>query len=151
MRRVPRFACQLAALVAASTGASACGHVSVGVSTNGLPAHTTSSILRLPDGITKFQIAYGDSVFHHTDCRRCHGTAGAGSPDGPSVRSAQVASSVDSVRALIKIITNGVRVEDFRNGSYRLPMPPRGGTEPPLTDGQVRAVAAYIWSLSHKH
>jgi mono/diheme cytochrome c family protein len=29
-------------------------------------------------------------------------------------------------------------------------MQPRGGNQNPLTDEQVRAVAAYVYSLSHK-
>jgi hypothetical protein len=31
---------------------------------------------------------------------------------------------------------------------YRSPMPPNGGSQ--LTPGQSKAVAAYVWALSHK-
>jgi mono/diheme cytochrome c family protein len=44
---------------------------------------------------------------------------------------------------IAKTITDGVP----QPKEYRSPMPPMGGSQ--LTDDQVKAVAAYVWSLSH--
>jgi mono/diheme cytochrome c family protein len=42
------------------------------------------------------------------------------------------------------VITNGVP----QPKQYRSPMPPMGGTQ--LNPQQASAVAAYVWSLSHR-
>jgi mono/diheme cytochrome c family protein len=49
-----------------------------------------------------------------------------------------------SYPGIAKTITEGVS----QPKQYRSPMPPMGGAE--LTPGQVKAVAAYVWTLSHR-
>jgi mono/diheme cytochrome c family protein len=44
---------------------------------------------------------------------------------------------------IAKTITDGV----MQPKEYRSPMPPMGGAQ--LTDDQVKALAAYVWSMSH--
>jgi mono/diheme cytochrome c family protein len=49
-----------------------------------------------------------------------------------------------SYAAITKTITDGVS----QPKQFRSPMPPMGGAQ--LSAEQVSAVAAYVWSLSHK-
>jgi mono/diheme cytochrome c family protein len=49
-----------------------------------------------------------------------------------------------SYAGIKKTIINGVS----QPKKYRSPMPPMGGAQ--LTPDQVSAVAAYVWSLSHR-
>jgi mono/diheme cytochrome c family protein len=44
---------------------------------------------------------------------------------------------------ITKTITDGVP----QPKEYRSPMPPMGGAQ--LTDDQVKALGAYVWSMSH--
>jgi mono/diheme cytochrome c family protein len=50
----------------------------------------------------------------------------------------------------VRLITSGVPADSIHDKSHRLAMQPRGGNQHPLTDEQIRAVAAYVFSLSHK-
>ena len=49
-----------------------------------------------------------------------------------------------SFESLVASVTDGVPAEKSSSGT---PMPPRGGGS--ITDDQVQAVAAYVWTLSH--
>ena len=48
-----------------------------------------------------------------------------------------------SLQSITEIITNGV--PNLKN--FRQPMPPLGGAQ--LSQDQVKAVAAYVWAISH--
>ena len=48
-----------------------------------------------------------------------------------------------SLPSITQIITNGVP----NPKNYRQPMPPMGGAQ--LSPSEVKAVAAYVWSISH--
>ena len=50
-----------------------------------------------------------------------------------------------SLAAIAATIDKGVVKPKHADGA----MPPRGGA--PLTDADVKAVAAYVWALSHQH
>jgi len=101
-------------------------------------------------GITLQLIARGDSVFHASSCTDCHGQRAKGSPHGPDLTSGQFAQTDGSYEQIVKIITTGVPEDSIVNPTYPEPMPARGGGKPPLTDEQIRALAAYVYSLSHK-
>ena len=47
-------------------------------------------------------------------------------------------------------LPTGVTKEEMKDQTRRFPMRARGGVQPLLTDEQVKAVAAYVWSISHK-
>jgi mono/diheme cytochrome c family protein len=90
-------------------------------------------------------IARGDSVYHGAgNCYACHGSSAQGSV-GPNLTDAEWIHSKGTLEEIAALITNGVPKEQSKSG---IPMPPKGGGT--LTDEDVRAVAAYVYSLSHK-
>jgi mono/diheme cytochrome c family protein len=50
---------------------------------------------------------------------------------------------------IVHIITEGIPADSIKDKSHRFPMRARGGQAPLLTDDQVHAIAAYVYSLSH--
>jgi glucose/arabinose dehydrogenase/mono/diheme cytochrome c family protein len=112
----------------------------------GVAAATES--LPVPNGATKEMVALGDRIYHGqvggATCVGCHGAAGTGTTLGPNLTHTQWLWGDGSYRSIVKTITAGVPEPK----QYRSPMPPMGGAQ--LTDDQVRAVAAYIWGLSHR-
>lgn len=99
-------------------------------------------------GPTPKQIALGDSIFHGLvaggTCSACHGQDAKGTAVAPDLTDQQWLNGDGSYDFLVKTITNGVP----NPKQHPAPMPPKGGA--PLTDDQVKAVAAYEYSLSHK-
>jgi mono/diheme cytochrome c family protein len=77
-------------------------------------------------------------------CTGCHGENAQGTPLGPDLTGKKWLWSDGSYHGITKTITDGVS----QPKQYRSPMPPNGGAQ--LTADQVSAVAAYIWSLSHR-
>ena len=103
--------------------------------------------LSVPAGATQEMVALGDRIYHGQvgggSCTGCHGSEGKGTPLGPDLTDQKWLWSDGSYAAIAKTITDGVA----QPKEYRSPMPPMGGAQ--LTDDQVKAVAAYVWSLSH--
>jgi mono/diheme cytochrome c family protein len=99
-------------------------------------------------GGTPQQIALGDSIFHGQvgggTCSACHGQDAKGTAVAPDLTDSQWLNGDGSYQFLVNTITNGVP----QPKQHPAPMPPKGGA--PLTDDQVKAVAAYEYSLSHK-
>jgi mono/diheme cytochrome c family protein len=97
---------------------------------------------------TPQQIALGDSIFHGQvgggTCSACHGQDAKGTAVAPDLTDSQWLNGDGSYQFLVKTITEGVPTPK----QHPAPMPPKGGA--PLTDDQVKAVAAYEYSLSHK-
>src|SRR5262249_18910798 len=77
-------------------------------------------------------------------CSGCHGDSGQGSALGPGLTGKTWLWSDGSIAGIAKTITDGVAEPK----KYRAPMPPFGGAQ--LTPEQVKALAAYVWTLSHK-
>ena len=92
-------------------------------------------------------VELGDRIYHGqvggAACTACHGEHGQGSPLGPDLTGKKWLWGDGSLEAIAKTITDGVP----QPKQYRSPMPPMGGAE--LSPDQVRALAAYIWSISH--
>jgi glucose/arabinose dehydrogenase/mono/diheme cytochrome c family protein len=103
--------------------------------------------LSVPAGATQEMVALGDRIYHGqvggASCTGCHGSSGAGTPLGPDLTDKKWLWSDGSYAGIAKTITDGV----MQPKEYRSPMPPMGGAQ--LTDDQVKALAAYVWSLSH--
>src|SRR6476469_2323090 len=98
-----------------------------------------------PAGVTPAMIAQGDSIFHSAgNCYACHGANAQGAV-GPNLTDAEWIHSDGSYDAIVKQITTGVPKEESKSG---IAMPPKGGST--ITDDAVKAVAAYVYSLSHK-
>ena len=100
---------------------------------------------RRPAGVTDSAIARGRELFHESArCSGCHGVAGRGSDWGPNITGALWLHGPGTYESLIEQVKHGVPASRSYTGEG---MPPRGVV--PLTEDAVRAVAAYVWSISH--
>ncbi|MFQ5703341.1 MAG: c-type cytochrome [Gemmatimonadales bacterium] len=97
----------------------------------------------LPAGVTPKMIADGEALFKGAGtCFACHGQEAKGVPNlGADLTDKEWVHGDGSYKAIVKTITEGTQA---KTGAV---MPPKGGGA--LTDAQVKAVAAYVWSLSH--
>ncbi len=103
-----------------------------------------------PPQVTKANIALGDSLFNSGACQRCHGKGGVGAANAPALDGKKwLQAKTGSYDEIVKIITDGVAQTAIKEPTHRFPMRARGGPMN-LTDPQVQAVAAYVWTLSHK-
>src|SRR4051794_18315048 len=106
---------------------------------------TTSPAAAQTSAATPAVIAQGDSIFHGKgNCYACHGANAQGAV-GPNLTDAEWIHSDGSYDAIVKQVTTGVTKEESKSG---IPMPAKGGST--ITDDEVKAVAAYVHSLSHK-
>ena len=93
-------------------------------------------------------VALGAQIYHGqvggAACTGCHGQNGQGTVLGPDLTGKKWLWGDGSYAAIAKTITDGVS----QPKQFRSPMPPMGGAQ--LSADQVSAVAAYVWSISHK-
>lgn len=101
----------------------------------------------IPPGSSAEQVALGKKVFEGevggATCAGCHGADGIGSPVGAVLNTSSWLWSDGSLEGITKVIRTGVEEPKQHAGA----MPPMGGVD--LSDDNVKAVAAYVWSLSH--
>jgi mono/diheme cytochrome c family protein len=142
---------------AATVIAIAACHKTGTMNTAASPAASQNSVAAkpaangLPAGVTAMMVAQGDSLFHARSCRNCHGMDAKGSRGGPDLTSGDFMHVSGSYEDFVKIITTGIPREEIKDSTHHNPMPARGGGRPaPLTDDQIKDVAAYVYSLSHK-
>ena len=94
------------------------------------------------------QVALGDSIFHGQvaggTCTACHGQDAKGTAVAPNLTDSEWLNGDGSYDFIVQTITTGVP----KPKQHPAPMPPKGGAS--LTDEQVKAAAAYVYSLSHK-
>ena len=91
-------------------------------------------------------IATGDSIFHKGNCVRCHGADAKGGPRAANLTDNQWSQISGTYPEIVQLITDGVPAEKIKiPGAF--PMRPRGGAN--LTDDKIKAVTAYVYSLSH--
>lgn len=103
------------------------------------------AVAQAPAAVTPAAIAQGDSIYHGKgNCYACHGANAEGTV-GPNLTDAEWIHSDGSYDAVVKQITTGVTAAESKS---KVPMPPKGGAQ--ITDDEVKAVAAYVYSLSHK-
>ena len=115
------------------------------MSTLALVLSVRPAAAQAPAGVTPAAIAKGDTIFHKSgNCYACHGANGEGAV-GPNLTDATWIHSDGSYDAIVKQITTGVPQNESKSG---IVMPPKGGAN--ISDDEVKAVAAYVWSLSHK-
>ena len=109
-----------------------------------LLAQTTSTKGSSPP-ITPALVTRGDSVYHGPgNCYACHGTRGEGLV-GPNLTDSEWIHSKGTYEEIVTQINDGVPKEKSKTG---IPMPPKGGST--ISDEDVKAVAAYVLSLSQK-
>jgi mono/diheme cytochrome c family protein len=90
-------------------------------------------------------IARGDAVYHGPgNCYACHGSKGEGLV-GPNLTDSEWIHSKGTLEEIEAQINHGVSKEEAKSG---IPMPPKGGST--ISDEDVKACAAYVYSLSQK-
>jgi mono/diheme cytochrome c family protein len=136
--------------LAAAIFAAGCHH-SHGAAGGAMAAPAAPS---MPAGVTAELIARGDSIYNSPNpqgqpmsCARCHGPKGDGGTNGPSLTTGPWLHGGRAPANLTRIITNGMP-RDSINASRRFPMNARGGQQANLSDAQISALAAYVWSIS---
>jgi mono/diheme cytochrome c family protein len=109
------------------------------------PAVAAAQADSLPPGVTKEMVTKGKSVFLGAGlCLACHGQDGKG-VIGPNLTDQTWLHIDGSYDAIITQILSGVDASQSKTGQI---MPPKGGSA--ISDADVKAVAAYVWTLSHK-
>lgn len=99
--------------------------------------------------ITPQMIAEGDSIFHGQKagglCYTCHGPDAKGTQLAPPLGQHKWLTGDGSYNFIVKRVTEGM---PSPTPPYTAPMPPMGGAQ--LSADQIKAVSAYVYSLSHK-
>jgi mono/diheme cytochrome c family protein len=99
----------------------------------------------LPAGVTAEVIAKGKELFQGSGlCMACHGMDGKGSV-GPDLTDTLWLHHKGTYEEILAQVIRGIPGEESKSGAV---MPPRGGSA--LSDDEIRAVAAYVWSLSRR-
>ena len=99
----------------------------------------------VPEGATQAMVDKGNEIYHKSGlCYACHGQDAKGLV-GPNLTDDVWIHNKGTFSELIAQINKGVPKEESKSG---LPMPAKGGST--ISDDDVKAVAAYVWSLSHK-
>jgi mono/diheme cytochrome c family protein len=98
-----------------------------------------------PPGVTDSAIVWGQHLFHGSaGCSTCHGEGGRGTDRGPNITGAIWLHGPGTYESIIEQVRHGVPASRSYTGEG---MPPRGNV--PMSEEAVRAVAAYVWSISH--
>jgi mono/diheme cytochrome c family protein len=96
----------------------------------------------LPPGVTQEVLARGKGLFNGAGlCMACHGPTGKGMT-GPDLTDSTLLHYDGSYEELIKVVTSGIDDKASKTGQI---MPAKGGSA--MSDDEVKAVAAYVWSL----
>ena len=97
--------------------------------------------------ITAAEVALGDSIFHGQTaggtCFTCHGQDAKGTTLAPDLSDKTWIDGDGTYNYIVERVTTGVP----QPKQHPAPMPPMGGAS--LSQAQVHAVAAYVYSLSH--
>ena len=101
--------------------------------------------MNLPDGVTAAMVSEGEALFTGQGiCFTCHMAGGVGGPLAPDLTDDEWLNIDGSYESIVQNIITGVpEPKEFTGGI----MLPRGGSS--ITDDQVRAVGAYVWTLSN--
>lgn len=98
----------------------------------------------LPPGVTPAMVRAGAEIYAgQGNCVRCHGEQGQGTEEGPQLTAGQWKLGSGDYDWLIHITRHSGIAAWGRDGD---PTPMRGPTL--LSDEAVRAVAAYVWTIS---
>ncbi len=108
-------------------------------------ADTTPPKLKRPTPVTDSAIARGRALFHGAaNCSACHGIEGVGTDSGAPLAQGIWLHGEDSYDAIVSRVVHGIPRSVSTRGTA---MPMRGWN--PLSDQEVRDVAAYVWTISH--
>lgn len=113
--------------------------LSIGGTKAGFAQSATDS---LPTGVTQEMITRGKTIFTGAGvCFACHGMAAEG-VSGPSLTDSVWIHNRGEYDKIVQLILVGIDAKASKSGVV---MPPRGGSA--INDADLRAVAAYVWSL----
>jgi len=111
-------------------------------------ANPAAAVGAVPLGYTAEQVALGSRIYRGIErsgtCQGCHGPDGKGTTRAPALTGPDWLWTDGSVSAIATIVKSGVPSPQQYPGA----MPARGGA--PLSDSDVDAVAAYVWTFGHK-
>ena len=93
-----------------------------------------------PAGATAEMVTAGQQTFS-TICAACHGPDAKGTQLAPNLTDAEWINIDGTYAAMQNLVKTGVPTPK----QFPSPMPPMGGGN--LSDDQIKAVAAYVWSL----
>ena len=108
------------------------------------PGARMSGRQELPPGVTAEKIATGKDLFQTEKCAACHGTDANGKPrmtDSLTDTTWEFAEG-GAYPALVKVLTEGLTPAQTKGLTMR------NAVISKLSDEQVQALAAYVWSLS---
>ncbi len=106
-------------------------------------AAEVASSIELPEGATPAMVAEGETLYMGGGiCFTCHMEGGVGGPNAPDLTDQEWLNIDGSFESIVSNIMTGVPVPKEFPGL----MLPKGGA--PITDEQVRALGAYVWTLS---
>lgn len=136
----------LASAIACSSGENAGGADTPQAATPSAAAPAAPAGPLAEASITPQLVALGDSVFHGQAaggiCFTCHMQKGQGGALAPNLADAQWINGDGSLDFIQNVVRNGVP----QPKQYPAPMPAFGQS---LSEEQLRAVTAYVYSLSH--
>ena len=142
-----RRTCASLIVLTAAISLAACHRSATGGAASGGGAMTKAAT---PAAVTPANVAMGDSIFNNGSCQRCHGMKGIGAANAPALDGAKwLQLKTGSFDEIVGIITTGVPAAAIKDPAHKNPMNPRGGRMN-LTDPQIQAVAAYVYSLAHR-
>jgi mono/diheme cytochrome c family protein len=99
--------------------------------------------LDFPEGVTAEMVTAGEAIFTGAGiCYTCHMPGGVGGPLAPNLTDQEWINTDGSYDGIVETVTNGVAEPQQHPGI----MLPKGGSN--ISDEEVRAVSAYVWSLS---
>jgi mono/diheme cytochrome c family protein len=105
---------------------------------------TAAGAGQLPPGVTAQMVQEGNQIYHQQGiCFTCHGQNATGGPLAPALNDQQWIHITGEYEEIVNIIRTGVP----NPRQYPAAMPPMGGAT--LNDNQLRAVSAYVYSISH--
>jgi mono/diheme cytochrome c family protein len=108
-------------------------------------APAAAQATKLPAGVTPAMITKGKTVFTSSGlCFACHGMDAKGTV-GPNLTDQTWIHGKGTYPEIVQIVTTGIPVELTKLGKGA--MQPKGGSQ--ISEDDVKAVAAYVWSLSN--
>ncbi len=110
------------------------------------PSELASGTAERPAGVTDMMVQEGAQIYAGAGiCAACHGPDAKGAV-GPDLTDTEWLVGNGEYEQLVDQIVKGVSADEATNELGAI-MPPKGGAA--ITEAQVRAVAAYVWTLSH--
>jgi len=106
-------------------------------------AQMAAENMELPEGVTPAMVGEGETIFSGAGlCHTCHMAGGTGGTLAPDLTDDEWINIDGSYDAIVNLVNTGVPEPKQHAG----PMLPKGGSS--ISEDQVKAVAAYVWTLN---